>query len=149
VSRIRALAEAMSGTDVSELDLAEGGTHIVIRRRLDVPVIASHPASNGVARAGRGTRAPAPAEAPDPPPDASVAIVAPLTGVFYPAPSPSSPPYVQVGDAVQAGQIVCIVEAMKVFNEITAEIAGTVKSVQARSGQLVHAGEALIRVLPA
>jgi acetyl-CoA carboxylase biotin carboxyl carrier protein len=75
--------------------------------------------------------------------------VAPLTGVFYPAPSPSSPPYVQIGDAVQAGQIVCIVEAMKVFNEITAEIAGTVKSVQAQSGQLVHAGEALIRVQPA
>jgi acetyl-CoA carboxylase biotin carboxyl carrier protein len=149
VNRIRALAEAMSSTDVSELDLAEGGTHIVIRRRLDPPVIAPHPASNGIAHAGRGSRASAPAEAPAAEQDASVAIVAPLTGVFYPAPSPSSAPYVQVGDAVQAGQIVCIVEAMKVFNEITSEIAGTVKSVQARSGQLVRAGEALIRVLPA
>jgi acetyl-CoA carboxylase biotin carboxyl carrier protein len=56
---------------------------------------------------------------------------------------------VQVGDAVQAGQTVCIVEAMKVFNEITSEIAGTVTSVQAQSGQLVHAGEALLRVQPA
>jgi acetyl-CoA carboxylase biotin carboxyl carrier protein len=149
VNRIRALAEAMDGTDVSELDLAEGGTHIVIRRRLDPPVIAPHAPSNGVARAGRGSRAPAHADPSDPAPDPSVAIVAPLTGVFYPAPSPSSPPYVQVGDAVQAGQIVCIVEAMKVFNEITSEVAGTVKSVQAQSGQLVHAGEALIRVQPA
>jgi acetyl-CoA carboxylase biotin carboxyl carrier protein len=149
VNRIKALAEAMRGTDVSELDLAEGGTHIVIRRRLDPPAIAPHAASNGVARAGRGSRAAAQPEAPAAPPDSSVAIVAPLTGVFYPAPSPSSPPYVQVGDAVQAGQIVCIVEAMKVFNEITSEVAGTVTSLQAQSGQLVHAGEALIRVQPA
>ena len=149
MERIKALAEAMHGTDVSELDLAEGGKHIVIRRRLDPPVIAPHAPSNGVARAGRGSRAAAPADPPDTAPDPSVAIVAPLTGVFYPAASPSSPPYVQVGDTVQAGQIVCIVEAMKVFNEITAEVAGTVKSVQAQSGQLVHAGEALIRVHPA
>ena len=146
VSRIRALADAMSGTDVSELDLAEGGTHIVIRRRLDSPVIAPHPASNGVARVGRGSRAPAPVEAPDLAPDPSVAIVAPLTGVFYPAPSPSSPPYVQEGDAVQAGQIVCIVEAMKVFNEIKTEVSGTVLAIVAKNGQLVQKGEALIRV---
>jgi acetyl-CoA carboxylase biotin carboxyl carrier protein len=147
MNRIKALAEAMNGTDVSELDLAEGGTHITIRRRLDPPVIAPHAVSNGVARAGRGSRAPAHQDAP--PADSTIAIVAPLTGVFYPAPSPSSPPYVQVGETVQAGQIVCIIEAMKVFNEITSEVAGTVKSVLAQSGQLVHAGEALIRVQPA
>jgi acetyl-CoA carboxylase biotin carboxyl carrier protein len=148
VNRIKALAEAMRGTDVSELDLAEGGTHIVIRRRLDPSAIVPHAGSNGVARAVRGSHVAAlPVAAA--PPDSSVAIVAPLTGVFYPAASPTSAPYVQVGDAVQAGQTVCIVEAMKVFNEITSEIAGTVTSVQAQSGQLVHAGEALLRVQPA
>jgi acetyl-CoA carboxylase biotin carboxyl carrier protein len=149
VNRIKDLVAAMNGTDVSELDLAERGTHIVIRRRLDPPVLAPHAASNGVARAGRGSRPSAHPEAPAQAPDSTVAIVAPLTGVFYPAPSPASPPYAQVGDTVQVGQIVCIVEAMKVFNEITSEVAGTVKSVLAQSGQLVHAGEALIRVQPA
>ncbi|HEV2235777.1 MAG TPA: biotin/lipoyl-containing protein [Ktedonobacterales bacterium] len=149
MDRIKALAEAMSGTDVSELDLAEGGTHIVIRRRLNPPAMAPHAGSNGVARAVRGSHVVPLSESPAAPADSSVAIVAPLTGVFYPAASPTSPPFVQVGDAVQAGQTVCIVEAMKVFNEITSEVAGTVKSVQAQFGQLVHAGEALIRVQPA
>jgi acetyl-CoA carboxylase biotin carboxyl carrier protein len=82
-------------------------------------------------------------------PDSSVAIITPLTGVFYAAASPSSPPYVQAGSTVQAGQIVCIVEAMKVFNEIRSEVAGTVLSIQAQPGQLVHKGEPLMRVEPA
>ena len=148
VSRIKALAEALEGSDVSELDLAEGGTRIVIRRRLDAPQLAPHAASNGVARARRGARTRALPDATTSPlaPEPTVAIVAPLTGVFYAAPSPSSAPYVQVGDTVQAGQIVCIIEAMKVFNEIKAEVSGTVTSVLARAGQLVHKGDALIRV---
>jgi acetyl-CoA carboxylase biotin carboxyl carrier protein len=148
VNRIKALAEAMRGTDVSELDLAEGGTHIVIRRRLDPSAIVPHAGSNGVARAVRGSHVAAlPVAAA--PPDSSVAIVAPLTGVFYAAPSPTSAPYVQVGDTVQVGQIVCIVEAMKVFNDIKSEVSGKVTAMPAQSGQLVHQGDALIRVQPA
>jgi len=75
-----------------------------------------------------------------------VAIVAPLTGVFYSSPSPSSASFVEVGQSVQAGQVVCIVEAMKVFNEIKSEVSGTVVSMVAKNGQLVQKGEALIRV---
>ncbi|HEX9413068.1 MAG TPA: acetyl-CoA carboxylase biotin carboxyl carrier protein [Ktedonobacterales bacterium] len=148
VSRIKALAEALEGSDVGELDLAEGGTRIVIRRRLDAPQLAPHAASNGVVHARRGARTRALPDATTSPsaPEPTVAIVAPLTGVFYAAPSPSSAPYVQVGDTVQAGQIVCIIEAMKVFNDIKAEVSGTVTSVLARAGQLVHKGDALIRV---
>jgi acetyl-CoA carboxylase biotin carboxyl carrier protein len=147
VQRIQALKEALEGSDVGELDLTEDGTRIVIRRRLDVlyPPLA-RPASG----AGRPARAPrGPSAADDiPAPDPGVAVVAPLTGVFYNAPSPTSAPFVQAGDAIQPGQVVCIIEAMKVFNEIKSEVSGTVTAILAQAGQLVHKGDALIRVTP-
>ena len=77
-----------------------------------------------------------------------VAVVAPLTGVFYLASSPSVPPFVEVGSPVQAGEVVCIIEAMKVFNEISCEIAGMVSAIIAQNGQLVQRGDALIRIKP-
>ena len=149
VDRIAALARALNGSDVGELDLTEQGTRIVIRRALD-PVVAVPRAAPGAARrparapGASGASAAEPARAADP----TVAIIAPLTGVFYAAPSPNSPPYVQIGDTIQAGQVICLVEAMKVFNEITAEVSGRVESMPAQPGQLVHKGDALIRVRP-
>jgi acetyl-CoA carboxylase biotin carboxyl carrier protein len=150
VSRVKALAEALEGSDVGELELTEGGTRIHIRRRLEAVVIqqpaerapvTSHPRRRRAQ--SESTTVPSGA-APDP----TIAIVAPLTGVFYASPSPSSPPFVEVGEPVQHGQIVCIVEAMKVFNEIKAEVSGMVTAVVAQSGQLVQKGDALIRVKP-
>ncbi len=149
VNRIQALAEALEGSDISEVDLAEHGTRIVIRRRLAPPLVAPRsPASNGAhpARYLRRSRA-VPADevsASDP----TVAIIAPLTGVFYAAASPTSPPYVQVDETIQAGQVVCIVEAMKVFNEIKSEVSGTIAAMLAQSGQLVRKGDVLMRVQP-
>jgi len=107
------------------------------------PVSASRARVNG---AGHKRSLPKRAEASAPAPEPGVAIVAPLTGVFYSSPSPSSASFVEVGQSVQAGQVVCIVEAMKVFNEIKSEVSGTVVSMVAKNGQLVQKGEALIRV---
>jgi len=154
VNRIKALAEALEGSDVGELDLTESGLRIHIRRRLEAEVVAlpqtltsapsapsahpratrAHPRANGVA----------PAAAPDP----TVAVIAPLTGVFYASASPTADPYVTVGDTIQAGQTVCMLEAMKVFNEIKSEVAGKVTAIAATSGNLVQKGDALIRVQP-
>ena len=78
--------------------------------------------------------------------DKSAAIVAPLTGVYYASPSPSTPPFVSVGDIVQVGQIVALVEAMKVFNEIQAEVSGRVTALVAPSGEVVQKGDVLIRI---
>ena len=150
VSRVKALAEALEGSEVGELEITEQGTRIVIRRSLD-PVVAEVAPARPVlaARPGRARRQSQDAlVSTAPAPDPGVAVVAPLTGVFYSAPSPSSAPFVQVGDTVQAGQIVCIVEAMKVFNEIKAEISGTVTKMLPKDGQLVQKGDALIRVQP-
>jgi len=75
-----------------------------------------------------------------------VAIVAPLTGVFYRAPSRDAEPYVKVGDRVEQDTVVGLIETMKIFNEIVAERTGRVAAIVAESGQLVHAGETLMRI---
>ncbi len=148
IHRIKALAEALEGSDVGELDLTESGTRIVIRRRLDAPLLLPVHANSVLVRGGRAVHPRASDSAAAPAPDPTVAVIAPLTGVFYGAPSPTSAPYAQVGDTIQAGQIVCILEAMKVFNEIKAEVSGTVTAILAQAGQLVHKGDALIRIQP-
>lgn len=100
-------------------------------------------------RAVRSGNANAPASVPaTDPADAGVAVVAPLTGVFYSSSSPTADPFVNVGDMVQAGQVVCIVEAMKVFNEIKSDVSGIVTSIPRKNGQLVQRGEPLVRVKP-
>ncbi|HST90339.1 MAG TPA: acetyl-CoA carboxylase biotin carboxyl carrier protein [Ktedonobacterales bacterium] len=153
VSRIKALAEALEESEVGELELVENGMRILIRRRSEagaeaampvesVPLRSAHAAHRASARRPRPKSADAPAPAP------GMAVVAPLTGVFYSSPSPSSASFVEVGDVIQAGQVVCILEAMKVFNEIQAEVSGTVTAILPKNGQLVQKGEALIRVKP-
>ncbi len=77
-----------------------------------------------------------------------MAVVSPLIGVYYSASSPTSDPFVNIGDTVQAGQVVAIVEAMKVFNEVKTEVSGTVVAMPAKNGQLVQKGEVLVRIQP-
>ncbi|GEC90951.1 MULTISPECIES: acetyl-CoA carboxylase biotin carboxyl carrier protein [Brevibacillus] len=75
-------------------------------------------------------------------------IVSPMVGTFYSAPEPGKPPYVQAGDKVTASKVVCIVEAMKLFNEIEAEVSGEIVKVLVEDGQLVEYGQALFLVKP-
>jgi acetyl-CoA carboxylase biotin carboxyl carrier protein len=93
-------------------------------------------------------------EAPPPSPAAPATeelhvIKSPIVGTFYLAPSPEAPPYVKVGDTIQAGQVVCIVEAMKLMNEIEADVAGEVAGILAENGQPVEYGQSLFAVRPA
>ncbi|HEX9068629.1 MAG TPA: acetyl-CoA carboxylase biotin carboxyl carrier protein subunit [Ktedonobacterales bacterium] len=140
VDLVEDLADALKDSDVSELDLEEGGTRILIRRQLDPVVVAPRVIA-------MGPSAVAPAE-PVAPQEHTVAVIAPLTGIFYSSASPNVPPFVEVGDSVQAGAVVCIVEAMKVFNEIKSEASGMVTEFVAQNGQLVQKGQALIRLRP-
>jgi acetyl-CoA carboxylase biotin carboxyl carrier protein len=75
-------------------------------------------------------------------------VLAPLTGVFYRAPSPDVPPYVEVGDRVQPGDVLCVLEAMKLFNEIQSDDAGTIVRVVPGNGELVSQGEELFWIEP-
>jgi acetyl-CoA carboxylase biotin carboxyl carrier protein len=135
---------------VSELDLTEDGVRIALRRRLEATVVVPTAQASSAVRAARprgNGSAPATVAAPNPA-EAGVAVIAPLTGVFYTASSPAAEPFAKVGDMVQAGQIICIVEAMKVFNEIKTEVSGVVASIPAQNGQLVQRGDALVRIKP-
>lgn len=100
-----------------------------------------------------GRRAPQPGPGPRPGATGAPAasrrveeIRAPLIGIFYHAPAPDAPPYLEVGDWIEPGQTVGLIEAMKVFNEITSEIAGRVFAITARNGELVEAGQTLMVV---
>src|SRR5688500_20097485 len=110
------------------------------------PVSAASPSGvQALATAPAAAPPPAPAEAPD----ASLLVVkSPIVGTFYRAPDPNSPPFVNVGDRVRVGQVLCIIEAMKLMNEIEAEAAGEVVKVHHESAQPVQYGDPLFTIRP-
>ena len=146
IERVEDLVHMLEGSSISELELTEAGTKIIIRRQPGMMMVSSPAHSASMGQPGvpvtPGTLAPATRE------DSDVAIIAPLTGVYYSAPSPTSLPFVSVGDMVQVGQVVALVEAMKVFNEIQAEVAGHVSALVAPNGEVVQKGDVLIRIQP-
>ncbi len=163
IMRVQALIEALEHTEVGELELTDGNTKIQIKRASAItPTVLAPPAGSMPAFApfpmpmlpgAAQPTAPAPAAArpaskPRRVEEQGVAVVSPLTGVYYNAASPDSDPFVKVGDAVQAGQVVAIVEAMKVFNEVKSEISGTVVALPAKNGELVQKGDPLVRIQP-
>ena len=146
VEQIKLLSDAMVGTSVTELELEEGGLRIRLQRQ----PIAMQPiafAAVPVAPGQPALAAPG-AVAEEAAAEMTLAVMAPLTGVFYSSPSPDTPPFVVPGDKVQPGQVVCMVEAMKVFNEIKTEIGGVVTAMPPKNGQLVKKGDPLVRIKP-
>jgi acetyl-CoA carboxylase biotin carboxyl carrier protein len=151
------LAVLLERSDLLELEVESGGTGIVLRKPaamaqgLSVVAPASAPAAvEGRGGAGSGPSRGAPAGGPggDPTPSAAAAVLAPLTGIFYASPSPGSPPFVAVGREVVVGQVIGLIEAMKLFNEIKSDKAGRVVRVVAENGALVKAKHPLIEVEP-
>ncbi len=157
VRKIRRLVELMKQHDLSEIDLREGETRIQIRRGQE-PVItgpaarspaasASAPPDAATAGAAAPTATSAPASDQAAAEDQNTAIIkSPMVGTFYSAPDPESPPYVKVGDHVGPETTICIVEAMKVFNQIPAEVAGKIMSVLVENGEPVEFGQPLFKV---
>jgi acetyl-CoA carboxylase biotin carboxyl carrier protein len=146
IERVEDLIHMLQGSSVSELELSEAGMEITIRRQPDMMLV-STPTQQHASPGQAGVQlahTPAPATKMD----NSVAIVAPLVGVYYASPSPSLPPFVAVGDIVQVGQVVALVEAMKVFNEIQSEVSGRVSALVAKNGEVVQKGDAMIRLVP-
>jgi len=157
VRKIRRLVELMKEHDLGEIDLRQGDTRIQLRRTMAVAAPAV-PAVAGSAApaAGHDSSAPTPAPAPQlPKPDKPqaedeniVIIRSPMVGTFYSAPDPDSPPYVKVGDHVGPETTVCIIEAMKVFNQIPAESSGKIVAVLVENGEPVEYGQPLFKLDP-
>jgi len=136
LERIEDIIHVLEGSTIGEIELTEGETEIIIRRSPGLVLTTSATmlgTQTGEANARQAAKA-----------DQSVPITAPLTGVYYTA----SPPFVSVGDVVHVGQVVALIEAMKVFNEITAEATGRVVTIIGTNGTVVQKGDVLLRIEP-
>ncbi len=145
---IEKLAKLVSDNQLSEITLEDGDKAITIKKGAAVSAVvqASAPVA-AVAAPAQATAveaASAVQKSADTP--KGTPITSPMVGAFYAAPSPGSEPYVKVGDVVKAGQVVCIVEAMKLMNEIESEVSGKVVQICVEDGQSVEYGQVLMYV---
>ncbi|MEJ2043535.1 MAG: acetyl-CoA carboxylase biotin carboxyl carrier protein [Reinekea sp.] len=149
IRKVKKLIELLEESNIDEIEIAEGEESIRISRtsRMAVPMAAHYmappPAAAPVAPAASApaTEAPAPAE---PEANHENAVKSPMVGTFYRAPSPTSAVFVEVGQAVQTGDTVCIVEAMKMMNQIKADRSGTVTAILVENGEPVEFDQPLI-----
>jgi acetyl-CoA carboxylase biotin carboxyl carrier protein len=147
------LAGLLERTELNELEVQVGSTGLVLRKPSAVPqmvpaAVAVSGGGAGVASsdgAASGAAAPATDGAAAP---ARPAVMAPLSGIWYGSPAPGSAPYVNLGGEVAVGQVIGLIEAMKLFNEIKSDIAGRVVKIHPESGKLVRAKQPLIEVEP-
>jgi len=154
LKKVKELIELMLENDLVEVEIVDGDSKIHLRRPgpsgPQIPAVATIPVITG---AMPMSAVPAAGAAQTQPPqvqtdDNLVNITSPIVGTFYAAPSPDSEPYVKVGDHVTSDTVVCIVEAMKVMNEIKAETAGTVEKIMVSNGQAVEFGQVLFKIRP-
>lgn len=146
VKKVRRLVELMKEHDLAEIDLKQGEQRIRLRRGNEPQFISGgyvQPVSGG-----HGPTTPPPNTGDQHPvDDKSLQIIkSPMVGTFYSAANPESPPFIKVGDHVGPESVVCIIEAMKVFNEIQAEIAGQVAAVLVENGQPVEFNQPLFKI---
>jgi acetyl-CoA carboxylase biotin carboxyl carrier protein len=167
LEEIKELIRVVTETGIAELELQRGDDRVRIRqgsnsfpREIEIPAPA-HAANSAAASAGApGPHAPAHHTSPAAPTteaqaaevasDPSLVLVkSPIVGTFYEAPSPDSPPFVRIGETVHPGQVLCIIESMKLMNEIECENEGVIVSKLVGNGQAVEYGEALFAIRPA
>ena len=142
-NKIKELIKLVEESDVTGLVIEEGEGRIEIKKQADQVYAVPHMQSAPVAP--RNAAAPTVEVAPVAD-DTTPALVSPMTGTFYIKPSPDAPAFVKVGDRVAKGQPVCIIEAMKTFNEIESELSGVIEKILVTSGQPVEAGQKLFLV---
>ena len=161
-NELRELVAALNQTDIAELKLKNADFELTLRKPSAVQpevVMSSAPAAPAMSTtpASSAPSAPAPSEPADEPDKPAtpatdpslVEITAPMVGTFYRAPAPEEAMFVEVGDRIQTGQTVCIIEAMKLMNELEAEVSGEIVDILVENAEPVEFGQALMRVRPA
>lgn len=134
INDIKALAELVSKNNLSALEYSEGETHLRIENAPRTVTAAPAQAAPAAADAGADF-------------NAAKMVTSPMVGVFYASPSPTDPPFVTVGSKVKKGDVLCIIEAMKLMNEITAEEDGEIIDICATNGSVVEYGQILFKML--
>ncbi len=158
IDEIRELIRVVLETQIAELEVRQGENTVRIRRAgpatQDIVVPAVLPLSMPATAAPAPLSSPSPGDAfhgtPPPPKeeDRNVLVKSPIVGTYYDSPSPGSPPFVRIGDRVEPKQVLCIIESMKLMNEIEAETAGIVGSKFVENGRPVEYGESLFTIRP-
>ena len=145
--KLKKLIDLVQESGIGEIEITEGEEKVRISRHSSAPAAPMIMASPGLQPVVVGAPGPAPALAPAAPPQPSGhTLKSPMVGTFYRAPSPGSPPFVEIGQAVSKGQTLCIIEAMKLLNEIESDVSGTVKAILVENGQPVEYGQPLFLI---
>lgn len=143
IRKVKKLIELLEESGIAEIEIREGEESVRISRGVSHPVYqAPPPAVATAAPAAAPSAAPAAAAAPPPKPEGTV-VESPMVGTYYGSPSPESPPFVSVGQAVKPGDTLCIIEAMKIMNPIEAEVGGRISAILVDNGHPVEYGQPL------
>jgi acetyl-CoA carboxylase biotin carboxyl carrier protein len=154
LDEIRELINLVAETKVAELEVQKGDDRVRIRLSIPaeftnaaptyhpVPMMAERAATPGAPPVMRADKA------SSPPSDGTVLVKSPIVGTFYECSAPGAPPFVRIGEAVQPGKVLCIIESMKLMNEIEAEVSGVIEAKLVPNGQPVEYGEALFVIRP-
>lgn len=142
VDYIEKLAKVLADTSLTEISLEDGEQAVTLRK--DLPIVNAAPAVQTVS--APAVQASAPAAAPQAEVKKGKAVTSPMVGTFYSSPSPDAKAFVEVGQSVKKGDVVCIVEAMKLMNEIETEFSGKILEVCIQDGQPVEFGQVLMYI---
>jgi acetyl-CoA carboxylase biotin carboxyl carrier protein len=155
IEEIKELLQLFNASGVGELEVERDDFRIRISRAASSQehVVSVSPAAAGPVMAAQATAAPVAAAGAAPAPQSEadanqVLVKSPIVGTFYETPAPDKPPFVKVGDSVEPGQVLCIIESMKLMNEIEAEVAGTLTAKLVENGRPVEYGEPLFSIRP-
>jgi acetyl-CoA carboxylase biotin carboxyl carrier protein len=148
IRKVKKLIELLEESNIGEIEIKEGEESVRISRygaQPAAPVAYAAPPAPAPAAAPVPAESPAP-EAAAPAPVADNAVLSPMVGTFYRSPSPEAPSFIEVGQTVRVGDVLCIVEAMKMMNQIEADRAGTVTAIHVENGEAVEFDQPLISI---
>jgi len=155
IEEIRELIKVVNESGIAELEVQRGDNRVRIRRtgrdrHVGFTPVDAQPAvpAPSTTPPPPAPQAPAASAAPPAPAESELLVKSPIVGTFYESSAPGNPPFVRVGETVQPGSVLCIIESMKLMNEIEAEVAGVVTSKLVSNGQPVEYGEALFGIRP-
>ena len=151
---LKELVEFLIEKDIAEFELERGDVKVKIKRagqhaapaRAEMPYVAVTVPQSAAPAVVSGAAAPPPAPVEPAPAEDLHIVKSPIVGTFYEAPSPGAPPFVKVGDIVEVGQVLCIVEAMKLLNEIESDVAGEIVKKMGSNGQPIEYGQELFAI---
>ncbi|MEQ9393740.1 acetyl-CoA carboxylase biotin carboxyl carrier protein [Haliea sp.] len=149
IRKVKKLIELLEESNIDEIEIKEGEESVRISRNSAQPLMAAYapaPAPAAPAPAPAPAAAAAPAQAAEPASSGKV-ITSPMVGTFYRSPSPTSPAFVEVGQTVKVGDVLCIVEAMKMMNQIEADKAGTIEAILVDNGEPVEFEQPLFSIV--